>query len=136
MTSLLRLTGIVYISSFLLYIYPKFEPTVVKIKLFWTFYDTSFTVDFHTFNLGFESISTTSKGQCFMSDWTVESLNLRPINRFASKMVLEGLIATWMKSKLKKKQEHNLICDKLEQMKNLRYIEEKREQLAGFLKIY
>ena len=30
-----------------------------------------------------------------MSDWTSESLNLRPMRRLASKTVLAGFIATW-----------------------------------------
>ena len=37
----------------------------------------------------------TLKGQCFMSACTTESLNLRPISRFASKTVLDGFMATW-----------------------------------------
>ena len=54
-----------------------------------------------TWSLGLLEASMTVKGQCFMSDWTVASLNLRPINRLASKMVLEGLMATCIKIRLR-----------------------------------
>mmetsp|Transcript_27244 Transcript_27244/g.83981 ORF Transcript_27244/g.83981 Transcript_27244/m.83981 type:complete len:223 (+) Transcript_27244:1255-1923(+) len=37
----------------------------------------------------------TLKGQCFMSDWTAASVNLRPMRRLASKTVLYAFIATW-----------------------------------------
>ena len=37
----------------------------------------------------------TSKDQCFMSDWTAESSNLRPMRRLASKTEFEGFMATW-----------------------------------------
>jgi len=37
----------------------------------------------------------TLKGQCFISDWTVESSNRRPIRRLASKIVLLEFTATW-----------------------------------------
>mmetsp|Transcript_29208 Transcript_29208/g.95267 ORF Transcript_29208/g.95267 Transcript_29208/m.95267 type:complete len:220 (-) Transcript_29208:32-691(-) len=39
--------------------------------------------------------SSTLNGQCFMSDCTVGSLNVRPIRRFASNTVFVGFIATW-----------------------------------------
>lgn len=45
--------------------------------------------------LGLPPFSTILKGKCFMSAWTSESWNLRPINRFASKTVLWGFMATW-----------------------------------------
>ena len=47
-----------------------------------------------TWSLGREPASITVKGQCFMSACTVLSANFRPISRFASKMVLVGLMAT------------------------------------------
>ena len=37
----------------------------------------------------------TVNGQCFMSAWTVASVNFLPIKRLASKIVLEGFMATW-----------------------------------------
>merc|ERR1712209_376638 len=48
-----------------------------------------------TLSLGRPFCSTTWKGQCFLSDCTVDSLNFLPINLFASKMVLLGFMATW-----------------------------------------
>lgn len=44
---------------------------------------------------GLEALSITLKGKCFMSACTSASANLRPINRFASKTVLWGFMATW-----------------------------------------
>ncbi|CAN0559165.1 unnamed protein product, partial [Ectocarpus sp. 12 AP-2014] len=39
--------------------------------------------------------ATTLKGQCFLSEATAGSVNLRPISRLASKTVLVAFIATW-----------------------------------------
>merc|ERR1711963_161265 len=50
---------------------------------------------YSTSSLGLSPCWATLNGQCFMSDWTVGSSNLRPISLLASKMVLVGLMATW-----------------------------------------
>merc|ERR1712209_77403 len=50
---------------------------------------------YSTLSLGRPFCSTTWKGQCFLSDCTVDSLSFLPINLFASKMVLLGFMATW-----------------------------------------
>ncbi len=48
-----------------------------------------------TWMTGLPPLSMILKGQCFMSAWTSESANLRPMRRLASNTVLYGFMATW-----------------------------------------
>ena len=51
---------------------------------------------FHSTSIfGLPPTSTTAKGQSFFSVWTTWSSYLRPIRRFASNTVLEGLDEAW-----------------------------------------
>jgi hypothetical protein len=44
---------------------------------------------------GLDFRSITVNGKCFISDWTVGSLNSRPIRRFASNTVFSGFDVSW-----------------------------------------
>ncbi len=45
--------------------------------------------------VGLDLRSITVNGKCFISDWTVGSLNSRPIRRLTSNMVFSGFDVNW-----------------------------------------